>query len=99
MFAPAVAASFMDGADLRFDGFPASRGGLPHQRVNCAQHAPTLAFCEPAGMGGIFRHRFAHDETLRLPETRRRRPQRPRRLVVEHERELSHTTAILPYLF
>src|SRR5579872_5638804 len=88
------------GADLSelscYVGVVATPGSSRHA-VQDRQKAPPLRLRETAAACGVFGHGLAHDEALRLAEPFGRRPQRPHGRVVDAERHLGHTDAIIPY--
>ena len=52
---------------------------------------------QPIGAGGVFRHGLPDDVALGLAQARRGSPNLFHGLVVERERGLDHTVAVLPY--
>src|SRR5437762_1458217 len=86
-------------ANLGRDRATIARRRATHQGVNGSEHASTLAVRQPPRVGGVLGHGLAHDEALRLAQTRRGCPKRARCCLIEHKGEFSHTYTILPYTF
>src|SRR5438132_7530339 len=74
-----------------------SRRNCRDDRVEDLEKARAFLLAELADAVGVVLDGLAHDLTLRLPGARGGPPQPLDRGIVERERDLYHTVAILPY--
>src|SRR5262245_42684301 len=73
------------------------RWNLRHQPVERLEEPAPLGVAQAAGPRGIFGNRLTDDGALRLAEPARGLAQAGHGLIVERERDLDHSMAILPY--